>query len=205
MSLEAKKLRLQPPCPPGGARMEVNAADQSRMTARLCANHSRSNKCQNVITKKTEISTTSRQDSCHHRLRKPGPRARAESARFRRDVVVGSTAGSKSLGKAEAAGLKVMSVADAAKAADVVMILVPDHIQADLYQQRHRAPHDAGQDADVRPRLQHPLRQIEPPADVDVSMIAPKAPGPSRPRTVYRRVGRARAGRRSIRMQRARR
>ena len=44
-------------------------------------------------------------------------------------------------------------------------------------QQRHRAAHDRRQDADVRPRLQHPLRQITPPADVDVSMVAPKAPG----------------------------
>ena len=51
-----------------------------------------------------------------------------------------------------------MTTADAAKAANVVMILVPDHIQADLYNKRHRAAHDAGQDPDVRPRLQHPLQ-----------------------------------------------
>src|SRR5712672_3855850 len=49
------------------------------------------------------------------------------------DVVVGLPAGSKSVAKAEAAGLKVLSPADAAKTADVVMMLVPDHIQADLY------------------------------------------------------------------------
>src|SRR5882724_3805299 len=49
------------------------------------------------------------------------------------DVVVGLYPGSKSWAKAEAAGLKVMSAADAAKAANVVMILVADHIQADLY------------------------------------------------------------------------
>ena len=46
------------------------------------------------------------------------------------DVVVGLYPGSKSWAKAEAAGLKVLTTADAAKAADVVMILVPDHIQA---------------------------------------------------------------------------
>src|SRR3954462_12847744 len=56
------------------------------------------------------------------------------------DVVVGLYPGSKSWAKAEAAGLKVMSTADAAKAADVVMILVADHIQADLYN-KEVAPH----------------------------------------------------------------
>src|SRR5215831_3115760 len=49
------------------------------------------------------------------------------------EVVVGLYAGSKSWSKAEAAGLRVMTTADAAKAASVVMILVSDHIQADLY------------------------------------------------------------------------
>src|SRR6476620_7958038 len=56
------------------------------------------------------------------------------------DVVVGLPAGSKSASKAEAAGLKVMTPADAAKAANVVMILVPDHIQGDLYN-NEIAPH----------------------------------------------------------------
>ena len=59
------------------------------------------------------------------------------------NVVVGLHAGSKSKAKAEAAGLKVLSVADAAKAADVIMILVPDHVQGDTYQQRYRAEPDA--------------------------------------------------------------
>src|SRR5487761_2306113 len=49
------------------------------------------------------------------------------------DVVVGLPESSKSRAKAEAAGLKVMTPAEAAKAADVMMILVPDHIQGDLY------------------------------------------------------------------------
>src|SRR3974390_2627056 len=49
------------------------------------------------------------------------------------DVVVGLYPGSKSWAKAESAGLKVMNTADAAKTAGVVMILVSDHIQADLY------------------------------------------------------------------------
>src|SRR5579872_4173500 len=49
------------------------------------------------------------------------------------DVVVGLYAGSNSWAKAEAAGLRVMRTAEAAKAAQVIMILVADHIQADLY------------------------------------------------------------------------
>src|ERR1017187_5384436 len=55
-------------------------------------------------------------------------------------VVVGLPAGSKSVSKAEAAGLKVLSVSEAARQADVLMILVPDHIQADLYNSEI-APH----------------------------------------------------------------
>lgn len=49
------------------------------------------------------------------------------------NVVVGLHQGSKSAAKAEAAGLNVVSVSDATKAADIVMVLVPDHIQGDLY------------------------------------------------------------------------
>src|SRR5437016_10685048 len=56
------------------------------------------------------------------------------------DVVVGLYPGSKSRAKAEAAGLKVADTAEAAKAADVTMILVSDHIQGDLYN-RDIAPH----------------------------------------------------------------
>ena len=71
-----------------------------------------------------------------------------------------------------------MTTADAAKAADMIMILVSDHIQGDLYE-KEIAPHtDRGQDADVRARLQHPLRRSSRrPEGVDVSMVAPKAPG----------------------------
>src|SRR5579863_2995059 len=56
------------------------------------------------------------------------------------DVVVGLYPGSKSWAKAEAAGLKVMTVDGAAKAANVIMILVSDHLQADLYT-NEIAPH----------------------------------------------------------------
>jgi ketol-acid reductoisomerase len=93
------------------------------------------------------------------------------------DVVVGLYKGSKSWAKAEAAGLKVMTVADAAKAANVVMILVSDHLQADLYT-NEIAPHmTAGKTLMFAHGFCIHFKQIVPPANVDVSMIAPKAPG----------------------------
>jgi len=93
------------------------------------------------------------------------------------DVVVGLYAGSKSWPKAEAAGLKVLTVADAARTADVVMILVSDHLQADLYS-REIAPHmKPGKTLMFAHGFCIHFKQIAPPAGVDVSMVAPKAPG----------------------------
>jgi len=93
------------------------------------------------------------------------------------DVVVGLYEGSKSWAKAEATGLKVMSVADAAKAANIIMILVSDHIQADLYN-KEIAPHmSAGKTLMFAHGFNIHFKQIAAPANVDVSMIAPKAPG----------------------------
>ena len=93
------------------------------------------------------------------------------------NVVVGLYPGSKSWAKAEAAGLKVLTTADAAKAADVIMILVSDHIQGDLYNSEI-APHmKAGKTLMFAHGFNIHYGQIVPPADVDVSMIAPKAPG----------------------------
>jgi len=93
------------------------------------------------------------------------------------DVVVGLYAGSKSWAKAEAAGLKVATTADTAKAADVVMILVADHIQADLYNESI-APHmTPGKTLMFAHGFNIHFQQIAPPPGVDVSMVAPKAPG----------------------------
>jgi len=93
------------------------------------------------------------------------------------DVVVGLYAGSKSWAKAEAAGLKVLTTAEAAKAADVVMILVADHIQADLYHS-DIAPHmTPGKTLMFAHGFNIHFQQIAPPEGVDVSMVAPKAPG----------------------------
>jgi ketol-acid reductoisomerase len=93
------------------------------------------------------------------------------------DVVVGLAAGSKSRALAEEAGLRVADVADAVRAADVVMILVPDTAQKAVY------------DADIAPNLREGqllmfahgfnihFGRIDPPGIVDVGMVAPKGPG----------------------------
>jgi ketol-acid reductoisomerase len=92
-------------------------------------------------------------------------------------VVVGLHGASKSNAKAVAAGLKVLPVSDAAKEADVIMVLVPDHIQADLYE-KEIAPHiGKGKTLMFAHGFSIHFGQIKPPASVDVSMIAPKAPG----------------------------
>jgi len=93
------------------------------------------------------------------------------------NVVVGLYPGSKNWAKAEAAGLRVLSTADAAKTADVLMVLVPDHVQADLYNS-DIAPHmKPGKTLMFAHGFNIHFGQIKPPAGVDVSMIAPKAPG----------------------------
>ena len=93
------------------------------------------------------------------------------------DVVVGLYKGSKSWAKAEAAGLKVMTVAEAAKAADIIMILVSDHLQADLYKAEIEPGLKAGKTLMFAHGFAIHFGTIVPPADVDVSMVAPKAPG----------------------------
>ncbi len=93
------------------------------------------------------------------------------------DVVVGLYAGSQSWPKAEAAGLKVMTTADASKAADVIMILVSDHIQGDLFKDEIEPGLEAGNTIMFAHGFNIHYGQIEAPANVDVSMIAPKAPG----------------------------
>jgi ketol-acid reductoisomerase len=93
------------------------------------------------------------------------------------DVVVGLHAESKSAEKAKAAGLRVLSVSDASKAADVIMILVPDHIQGEIYR-KDIAPHmSKGKTLMFAHGFNIHFNEIKPPAEIDVSMVAPKAPG----------------------------
>jgi ketol-acid reductoisomerase len=93
------------------------------------------------------------------------------------NVVVGLPETSKSIAKAKAAGLPVASVADTAAQADVIMILVPDHLQGEIYR-RDIEPHlSKGKTLMFAHGFNIHFNEIKPPADIDVSMIAPKAPG----------------------------
>ena len=93
------------------------------------------------------------------------------------DVCVGLRAGSKNWANAEGAGVKVKTVADAAKWADIIMILVNDEVQADLYK-RDIAPNlEAGNALMFAHGFNIHFKQIVPPSDIDVLMIAPKGPG----------------------------
>src|SRR5580658_2069102 len=93
------------------------------------------------------------------------------------EVVVGLYAGSNSWAKAEAAGLRVMTTAEAAKAGDMIMVLVADHIQGDLYHQDIKPHLTAGKTLMFAHGFNIHFGQIEAPKNVDVSMVAPKAPG----------------------------
>ena len=92
-------------------------------------------------------------------------------------VVVGLYEGSSSRQAASEAGLEVASVADAAKQADIIMILVPDQTQAKLYSEEIAPGLEAGNALFFAHGFNIHFAQIEPPADVDVCMVAPKGPG----------------------------
>jgi ketol-acid reductoisomerase len=93
------------------------------------------------------------------------------------NVVVGLPESSKSRAKAEAAGLRVLNVADAAKEADVIMVLVPDHVQGDTYRNDIAQHLTKGKTLMFAHGFNIHFGEIKPPADIDVSMVAPKAPG----------------------------
>ena len=93
------------------------------------------------------------------------------------NVVVGLYKGSKSWAKAEAAGLKVMEAAEAAKVADIIMILIPDEKQAATYKEDIAPNLTAGKALAFAHGFNIHFKQIVPPADVDVFMVAPKGPG----------------------------
>lgn len=104
------------------------------------------------------------------------------------DVRVGLHAGSKSRAKAEAAGLRVLSVADAAAEADLIMLLTPDTTQAEIYEREIAPQLKPGKTLMFAHGFNIRYGQIVPPAEIDVSMIAPKAPG-HRVREVFRDGG----------------
>jgi ketol-acid reductoisomerase len=94
-----------------------------------------------------------------------------------KDVRVALRAGSATAKKAEAAGLKVMTPAEAAKWADLVMVLTPDELQAKLYTEDLAPNMKQGAALAFAHGLNIHFKLIEPRADLDVLMVAPKGPG----------------------------
>jgi ketol-acid reductoisomerase len=105
-----------------------------------------------------------------------------------KNVVVALRPGSASAQKAEAVGIKVMNPADAAKWADVVMVLAPDELQAALYNSDLKPNMREGTAIAFAHGLSIHFRLIEPRPDMDVFMIAPKGPGHT-VRSEYQRGG----------------
>ena len=93
------------------------------------------------------------------------------------DVVVGLREGSSRAIRAREAGLKVLDPASAAAWADAIMVLVPDQIQSDLYDEVIAPNLNAGDLLLFAHGFNVHFGYITPPADVDVAMVAPKGPG----------------------------
>ena len=92
-------------------------------------------------------------------------------------VIVGLYEGSKSWAKAEAQGFEVYTSAEAAKKADIIMILINDELQAKLYKESIEPNLEEGSMLMFAHGFNIHFGQIVPPKNVDVTMIAPKAPG----------------------------
>lgn len=93
------------------------------------------------------------------------------------DVVVGLRDGSSSRAEAEKEGLEVLSPADAAKHGDIVMVLIPDQFQGDVYESAIKPNLEEGNALAFAHGFNIHFDQIQPPSNVDVFMIAPKSPG----------------------------
>ena len=93
------------------------------------------------------------------------------------EVIVGLKKGGASWSKAEAKGFKVMSVGEATKAADVVMILTPDEFQSDIFKAEIEPNLSEGNAIAFAHGFNIHFGQIVPPKGIDCIMIAPKAPG----------------------------
>ena len=93
------------------------------------------------------------------------------------NVVVGLREGSSSRDHAESEGLSVMSVAEASKAGDLIMILLPDETQRSVYEAEIKPNLEAGNALLFAHGFNIHFGQVNPPEDVDVFMVAPKGPG----------------------------
>src|SRR6201746_1332954 len=94
-----------------------------------------------------------------------------------KDVVIALRKGSQGIKKAEGSGFKTMEVAEAAKWADVMMMLTPDELQGDIYREHLHANMKNGAALMFAHGLNVHFNLIEPRSDLDVLMIAPKGPG----------------------------
>ncbi len=93
------------------------------------------------------------------------------------NVIVGLRAGSKNAKRAESYGIPVYDTAEAAKKADIIMILTPDDKQAEIYKESIEPNLEEGNMLMFAHGFNIHFKQIVPPAGVDVTMIAPKGPG----------------------------
>lgn len=100
------------------------------------------------------------------------------------DVVVGLREGGQSWENAQADGLKVLPIAEAAKQADIIHILLPDEVQGSVYENEIKEHVIAGKTLSFSHGFNIVYKQIEAPEGVDVIMVAPKSPG-SEERKVY--------------------
>ena len=93
------------------------------------------------------------------------------------DVLVGLYPGSRSWASAEASGLRVGAVEDVAREADVIMLLIPDHLQREVYEKAIEPGLAEGKMLMFAHGFNIHFQQIAPPPFVDVTMVAPKGPG----------------------------
>lgn len=93
------------------------------------------------------------------------------------DVVVGLRENSKSADRAKAYGLRVMLIEDAVKWADIVQILIPDEVQAQIYETQIKPYMKTGQYLMFSHGFNIHYKKIVPPEDINVIMVAPKGPG----------------------------
>ncbi len=93
------------------------------------------------------------------------------------NVVIGLPSGSKSRQKAEAEGLRVLTPAEAAQQADVIMLLIPDQHHREVFERDIRPALAPGKMLLTAHGFSLHFSQIVPPADIDVAMVAPKSPG----------------------------
>src|SRR3978361_1365437 len=105
-----------------------------------------------------------------------------------KDVAVALRKGSQGVAKAEGEKLKVMEVAEAAKWADVMMMLTPDELQGDIYREHLHANMKNGAALLFAHGLNVHFNLLDPRPDLDVLMIAPKGPGHT-VRSEYQRGG----------------